>query len=307
MIDFTDLISRTWKITWKHKTLWGAGFLMMMCTFMIIPLMFVPLFLLISVESSSQLERYNFLFRLFENPIVWIALGLGFVLYIVFCYSLSSLVRPMLILGTLKAERGAERLSPGELLHEGLPFFWRFLGLIFMFIVATMLIYSVIMVIQVVASIATLGLASMCLWPLTFLIYPVMYAAMTVMELAEAAIVVDGLSLMDALRRGWELVRNNKLSVFIVAMILYVGLGMLTSFIFVPLFMPLGFMPMLAVEGNLPNEFFWVVGICFTAFYPIMALIQGIVFVIMKAGWTLTYLRLSPTSNNVPVFSEANA
>lgn len=307
MIDYNDLISRIWKITWKHKILWLAGFVMMMCVFAIFPLVFAPMILLLSAERSAQLEDYNRLFALAGNPFIWIVLGLGFVFFIVISYSVSSITRPMLILGTLKAERGAQSLSFGELLRESTAFFWRILGLMFLFFIAIMLIQSIISGVQVIGAILTLGLASMCLWPLTFLMYPLMYAAMVLMELAEAAIVVDGLGIMDALRKAWDLVRNNKMPVFIVTMILYFGLGMLSSVVMVPFFIPFGFMPMLMLEGNLPSEVLWIAGICFTAFYPIVAVVQGIVLTMMKAGWAITYLRLSPASNNAPVFSEANA
>lgn len=295
MIDLNELINRIWKITWKHKILWGAGFLTLLVTFLFIPLMFVPVFLLLGSNDS---------YRMLNEVWPWVLMLCGFVFFIAASYVISSIMRPALVLGTLKAERGAEKLSAGELLREAAAYFWRFLGLMLLFFVAFMAVYAVIMGIQMVASILTLGLASMCLWPLTFLIYPLMYAAMTVMELAEASMVVDGLGVMEALRRAWDLVLKNKMSVLLVALILYVGLTLLSSFITVPVFMPIGFLPTLIIEDILPRNFLWIFGLGYLVVIPIVAFVQGIVLAMMKIGWTLTYLRLSPVppvEDNTPI------
>lgn len=299
MIDLNELINRIWKITWKHKILWGAGFLTLLVTFLFIPLMFVPVFLLLGSNDA---------YRMLNEVWPWVLILCGFVFFIAASYVISSIMRPALVLGTLKAERGAEKLSAGELLREAAVYFWRFLGLMLLFFVTFMVVYAVIMGIQMVASMLTLGLASMCMLPLSFLMYPLIYAAMAVMELAEASMVVDGLGVMEALRRAWDLVLKNKMSVLLVALILYVGLAFLSSFITVPVFMPIGFLPMLIIEDILPRNFLWIFGLGYLVAIPIVAFVQGIVLAMMKIGWTLTYLRLSPpAASNAPVFAEENA
>jgi len=299
MIDLNELINRIWKITWKHKILWGAGFLTLLVTFLFIPLMFVPVFLFLGSNDA---------YRMLNEVWPWVLMLCGFVFFIAASYVISSIMRPALVLGALKAERGAEKLSAGELLREAAVYFWRFLGLMLLFFVTFMAVYAVIMGIQMVASMLTLGLASMCMVPLSFLMYPLIYAAMAVMELAEASMVVDGLGVMEALRRAWDLVLKNKMSVLLVALILYVGLALLSSFITVPVFMPIGFLPMLIIEDILPRNFLWIFGLGYLVAIPIVAFVQGIVLAMMKIGWTLTYLRLSPpAASNAPVFAEENA
>ena len=299
MIDLNELINRIWKITWKHKILWGAGFLTLLVTFLFIPLMFIPVFLLLGSNDS---------YRTLNEVWPWVLMLCGFAFFIAASYVISSIMRPALVLGALKAERGAEKLSDGELLREAAVYFWRFLGLMLLFFVTFMVVYAVIMGIQMVASMLTLGLASMCMLPLSFLVYPLLYAAMAVMELAEASMVVDGLGVMEALRRAWDLVLKNKMSVLLVALILYVGLALLSSFITVPVFMPIGFLPMLIIEDILPRNFLWIFGLGYLVAIPIVAFVQGIVLAMMKIGWTLTYLRLSPpAASNAPVFAEENA
>lgn len=298
MIDLNELIKRIWKITWKHKILWGAGFLTLLVTFLFIPLMLAPLFLLLGSNDS---------YRMLDEAWPWVLLLCGFVFFMAASYVVSSILRPTLVVGVLKAERGAEKLSAGELVREAAAYFWRFLGLMLLFAAAFMAVYAVIMGIQIVASLLTFGLANLCLWPLTFLIYPLMYAAMAVMELAEASMVVDGLGIMESLRRAWDLVLKNKMSVLLVALILYVGLGIISSIIIFPIFMPIGFLPMLIAEDVLPRSFLWILGIGYLIALPIMAFVQGIVLTMIKTGWTLTYLRLSPVppiENNTPILAD---
>ncbi|MBI5297786.1 MAG: hypothetical protein HY869_20095 [Chloroflexi bacterium] len=298
MIDLSSLMQRTWKITWKHKILWGAGSLMIFIVFLFLPLIFAPFFLLFDPYGMA---------RGIDDIWPLLLMAGGFLALIVVGYGVNSLMRPVMVLGVLKAERGAEKLSLQELLREGTLFFWRFLGLVLLLALAITVVNFGLMGIQIVASIFTLGLANLCLWPLSFLIYPLMYAAMAVMELAEASMVVDGLGVMEALRRAWDIVLKNKMSVFLVALILYVGLSIISSFIFVPVFMPMGFMPMLIAEDILPRNSLWILGLGYLVALPIIAFAQGIILALTKTGWTLTYLRLSlvpPTENNTPILAD---
>jgi hypothetical protein len=276
----------------------GAGFLMMLAVFLFLPLMFAPLLLLIDPDGMA---------RGIDVIWPWILMSVGFLALIVVGYGVHSLMRPVMVLGALKAERGAEKLSLNELLREGTLFFWRFLGLVLLFALAITVVNLGLAGIQILASILTLGLANLCLWPLSFLIYPLLYAVMTVMEVAEAAMVVDGLSVINALRRTWRIILANKMSVFIVALLVYIVPGMVSSFIFIPFFLPISFLPILISEDILPRSFLWVFGLGYLVILPVMAFVQGIVLVLTKTGWTLTYLRLSAAPSNMPSFSEENA
>lgn len=298
MIDLNDLIQHTWKITWKHKILWGAGFLVILAVFLFLPLIFAPFFILSDPYGMAR-----------GSDVIWslILMAGGFLAFMVVGYGVNSLMRPVMVLGALKAERGAEKLSLAELLREGTRFFWRFLGLGLLFVLAITVVNFGLMGIQIVASIFTLGLASLCLWPLSFLTYPLLYVAMTVMEVTEAAMVVDELNVTNALRRAWTIIRVNKMSVFIVALLVYLVLGMLSSFIFVTVFLPISFLPVLIGEDILSHSVLWVFGLGYLVILPVIAFVQGIVLVLTKTGWTLTYLRLSAAPSNEPAFSGENA
>lgn len=289
--DFGEVLTNAWKITWKHKVLWGIAFVMMFATFLFFPLMFVPMFMIL-IEDDPM--------RWFENPLPWIGMALGFVLMMIVSYGVGPLIRSSLAVGALKAERGVEKLTFRELFSEGRVFYLRFLGVTLLFAVTFMLISFLFSAIQIFGTIVTMGLASLCLTPLTLLMYPLMFAGMAWMELTESAVVVDGLGVMDAFRRGWETMRSNKMNVFIVALVIYLGTGMISSFVVFPFFLPMFFAPVFLLEGGIPsNAFLWGAGIWMLIFFPVMAFVQGISMVFMKTGWLLTYLRLRQTPQSV--------
>lgn len=291
MLDITELLRNTWKITWKHKVLWGIAFVMIFVTFLFIPLMFVPMFMIL-IEDDPM--------RWFENPLPWIGMALGFVLMLIVSYGVGPLIRSSLAVGALKAERGAEKLTFRELFSEGRVYYLRFLGVMLVFAAASMLVSILFSAIQIFGTILTMGLASLCLTPLSLLLYPLMFAGMTWMELAESAVVVDGLGVMDAFRRGWETMRSNKMNVFIVALVIYLGIGMISSMVVFPFFLPMFFAPVFLLDGGTPsNTFLWGTGIWMVIFFPVMAFVQGISMVFMKTGWLLTYLRLRQTPQSV--------
>ena len=297
-IDFSEILSRTWKIVWKQKVFWWVGFAVMLVSFLIFPMMF---FLMLGVFVSDNP------FQWLENPLVWIIGSIVFVVYILLSYGLSSLARPMLVVGVLKVEQDEKYLSFGELLRESIPYFWRFLGLMGLFALSFMLVELVVFGIQILGSILTLGLASLCLTPLSFLLYPLMYVGLVWLELANVTVVVKGMSVMDSLRHSWELLRQNKMNVFIVALVLYLGLGIVSSLFMFPLFIPMFIAPIYSIDHSLSREILWGVGIFSAVFFPIMIFLDGIIFALMETGWVLTYLRLTHKSEEQAILAEANA
>ncbi len=195
--------------------------------YLILPLMFIPWFMILAEGDPN---------RWFDNPLPWILVGAGFIVFMLVSYGVAPLIRSALIVGALKAERGAGKVSFREIFSDGRAFYLRLLGLMLLYALITMLVMSLVFAIQTIGNILTMGLASLCLMPLTFLMYPLMFATLAWMELAESAIVVDGLGVMDAVRRAWEILRSNKMNIFIIALIIYLGVGMVTSLVIMPFF-----------------------------------------------------------------------
>lgn len=295
----SEVLSRAWQITWKHKALWGAAFVLSFAMYLILPLMLIPWFMILGEGDPD---------RWFDNPLPWILFGAGFIVFMLVSYGLAPLIRSALIVGALKAERGAGKVSFREIFSDGRAFYLRLLGLMLLYALITTLVMSLVFAIQTVGNILTMGLASLCMMPLTILIYPLMFAALAWMELADSAIVVDGLGVLDAARRAWEILRSNKLSIFIIALIVYMGIGIVTSLVMFPFLLPMFFAPVFILEGwEITNGLLWGAGIWIVLFVPIMTLIQGIGMVFMKTSWLLTYLRLAHKPEETVVVPDANA
>jgi hypothetical protein len=267
--------------------------------YLIMPLMFAPWFMILSERDPT---------RWLENPLPWILMGAGFILMMVISYGVMPFIRSALIVGALKAERGAEKISFREIFRDGRAFYLRLLGVMLLYGLAMMVVTALFSAIQIFGIIVTMGLASLCLTPLSFLIYPFMFAAMVWIELAESAVVADGLGVMDAIRRAWDTMRVNKMNIFIIALIVYVGVGMVTMLVMFPFLLPLFFAPVFLIEGGeLSNGLLWGAGIWMALFIPIMTFVQGIGMVFMKTSWLLTYLRLTRKPEETLIVPEANA
>jgi hypothetical protein len=147
---------------------------------------------------------------------------------------------------------------------------------------------------QTLVSMVTLGLGAMCLAPLQLLLYPLMIVAYAWQEQALASIVVDDLGVINAARRGWEVFRYNILPVTLITLILYLGVGMLSGFISIPLMVPFFAFPFMMIEEiENTRTVLIVASLCMVAYLPVLAVFQSAVLTFMKSGWMLTYLRLT--------------
>ncbi len=298
-LNFGDVITQAWKITWKQKALWGASFVMTFAMYLVFPLMFVPWFMMMSEPDPN---------RWFDNPLPWVLMGLGFVVTMLLSLGFTPFIRSALIVGALKAERGAEKVSFREIFSDGRVFYLRMLGLMALYFVTVMLVMAAFSIIQTLGIAVTMGLAAICMMPLTFLLYPLMFAAAAWMELAESAIVVDNLGVMDACRRAWEMLRVNKLNIFVIALIVYLGVGMVTSLFMFPFMLPMFFAPVFFMGGgDISNGLLWGAGIWMALLMLVMTVVQGIGMVFMKTTWLIGYLRMSakPAEEIVVVESQA--
>ncbi len=71
------------------------------------------------------------------------------------------------IKGTSLAEKGAERISFGEIWSESLPYFWRIFGLNFLVVFA---IFAIIIPF-ILLGVVTAGIAFLCLLPVSYVCY----------------------------------------------------------------------------------------------------------------------------------------
>lgn len=293
--DFGEVLKRAWQITWKNKVLWIIGISFGFFASLMFPVMFLPFLFPLLVRDSRM-------------DLVLPALAVFIVIFSLFMlvlYPVSVLAQTSLTLGVLNAEQNDERFSARELLKKSVPFFWRVLGMMLLFAAGMTLIIMIIQAIALLFMLLTLGFGAICIAPLSFLMYPAMYVAIVWMEQATNGIIIDNMTVMDAARHGWNLVRSNLLSVAVLALIVYFGIGIVTSVAIVPLMIPIFIAPF----GFIEQEVNWIIVsisiVGAVAFIPLFAIISGWSMIFTKSTWVLTYLRLTRHLKLQPLPEEA--
>lgn len=299
--DLGEVLTRMVKIGWKHKVMWLWQMLPGLLMIVFMPVMFLanPGFMMFLPEPYSQYAN--------EPWVILVFMGLMFVLVIPSVF-LGIIAQLTTTYGAVKVEKGAEKLGFKQLFQESLPYFWRVFGLYAIFGGAWMIIWFGIMSIVMAGTMLTMGLATICMFPLFLLAIPVIVVGYSVLELAQAAIVADDMKTLDAIKHGWELFRANVLGVVIVILILYFGMSILSSIFVMPMSMfPMLLMPLGMVSEGDPGVLMAVIfGIFFMVMIVVIYAVQGILMTFFQSAWAVLYLRLSRTPD-APVMAEATS
>jgi hypothetical protein len=204
------------------------------------------------------------------------------------------LVQTATTYGALKVKKGAGKLTLRELFTESWPYFWRVLGLYFIFGGAWFLLIFSFMTVNVFGSALTFGLASLCFVPFFFLTIPIAIVGYSVLELAQAAIIEDDMPTMEAIGHGWRLFRENALNVVLLMVILYFAFSILSSVIVFPLMFPMMLLPMGLDSSGSFNK---IMPVFFLVLFPLMfvltSVVQGILMTFFQSAWAVAYLRLN--------------
>jgi hypothetical protein len=297
--DIGDVITRAWQIAWKNKALWWFGGIFGLFFALIFPLAMVPAFIFpqLSEKSASPLMS------------IWmVAFVVFFLLFMLAIYPISTIAHTSITFGVLDAVQDKEKSTLRNLIQKGLPFFWRVLGLMILYGIAVTAIVFLIEGVIFLLAVLTLGIGMICAMPLFLLMYPAMYLSIVWMEQAMNGIVVDNMPVMDALRQGWNLIRNNLLAVGLMALVIYFGIGMISAVVMIPMMFPIFIMPF-SFMGHETNWMLIFISVLFmVAFVPLISAFFGWSLTFMKAAWVLTYLRLKNSTNKLrPVWQAATA
>jgi hypothetical protein len=305
-MDYGYVLRRAGEIIWKFKVLWifgilascgqagGAGGSNSGYRF-----------------SSQDRVAGSYIQQLFSriNPgFIWLLVIIAIIIAIVFvvlAILLSTVGRVGLIQGTLKAERGANKLTFSELWREGLTYFWRVFGL--NLLIGLIILFAVLILafLGIVLSIGTLGIFLVCLIPLLCLLIPVAWLVSIIIEQANVALVVENLDIIEAIKKGWHVFINNIGSMLVMGLVLILGVTIIGGFI-------IG-LPLLAIAapaalgittGVLENIRNGIIlsTVLFLVYLPFLLLFSGILRSYTTSAWTLTYLKLTaPPAMPLPV------
>ena len=314
-MDFGYVLKRAWQIIWKFKVLWIFGILASCGQ---------------ASNSGGSNSGYRFssgdtnfslrieqFFNSLDPGITALIIGVAIIIVlalIVIAILLGTVGRVGLIRGTLKAEQGAERLTFSELWREGLAYFWRVFGLNLLIGVLIFLAVVLFAIAAVVLTIGTLGIFVLCLLPLICLFIPVAWAVSVIVEQANIALVVENLSITEAIKRGWQVVRDNLGNMIVMSLILILGVSLIGGAI-IGLPLLIVFAPAVAgaVNGTadaIRNGLIFS-GLLFLVYLPFLLALSGVLRAYTSSAWTLTYLRLThkplPQQLDVPTVPDINA
>jgi len=297
--DFGEILSSAFQITWKRKILWVFNVLPMLLNFLVFPFVFVPIFFMDNSSFNNSFEP------VYVILLIVFSIFISLVSYVLYGISSSSV-----ILGVKREDEGDEDgFTFNELFNGARPYWLRVLGVLLLVGLGVSIIFMVIFGCMSLIGMVTVGLGFICMFPLMILMYPVMMVLYGIIEEAQVAVVVDDLGVTDAIRRSWELVRANFWRIVLISLIVYLGVGILSSIVVLPLMSPFFFIPFFADSGNFdmtPRTMMLIMGGFSLIFLPIMALVQGIGITFMKSVYTLVYLRLTKPQDNAPVVLETS-
>ncbi|MGH2627933.1 MAG: DUF7544 domain-containing protein, partial [Anaerolineales bacterium] len=221
-MDYGGILKRTWQITWRNKAWWLLG-------------------ILASCSGSGRgggggNVNYNVgqrewpgadqaFQRLLENETFWIIVAvaiLALLLLSLLFMALGVIGQGGLIAAFHKADQNAI-LSLGQAFQLGVERFWRLLAVQLIIGFGVFFAFLILLLPGIAAAVLSMGLALPCLLPLICLLLPIGLALPVYLQFTQMAIVVEGMGVVDSLRRGWEVIRANLGPVVVMALILVFG------------------------------------------------------------------------------------
>ncbi len=303
-LDFGEVLSRAWRITWKYKVLWLFGILAVGFSqgFNIVN-QFVNRGIQMVAFGPTPPELRSIFGDLRDFPfeVVIVAGVLVFLVFLIATMVFSAIGEIACILGVRRADLDADRLTFGGLLRDSMPFFWRVLGLNLLVSLTVFVVMLLIMLPAILLSIVTFGLGMLCIFPLFCLLIPFSYVLGVIILQAINALVIEDLGVFAAIRRGWEVSKANAGNLFLMSLIVLLGIGMIVGVIIalpmLVVMMPMTFSMSYNVSSGVGYSSLWnqllIGGLCLLAYLPVLVVLSGVINVYSQAAWTLTYLRLT--------------
>ena len=300
--DYVSILTDSVKTLWKHKSIWALILAPILIAFLPFIVVFLPIFGLANLDPNT-LDTDTF-------PTLFL---IGFVTVFVLSALIGLLARTVsnasFSLGLIRAERGEGSTNFMVLIRESIPYFWRILGVMLVIGLTMGLVFGLIFLLSFVLIAVTIGMASICLQPFYILLAPLMYLVMGMQDAAQIAIIDKNLSVGDALKHAFQVVREHVWKYVIVSLIIYFGTMILSTLLIFPFMIPMFAAVPIMESGNFSDSqnTIIVAGFLMCIFYPVMILFSSFVAALMKTALGLTYLRLTSTrqeTENQVIFSE---
>lgn len=287
-MDFGEVLTRTWQITWKYKGLWVLGLLAGCGTggsggggggg---------------SSGGNYSGGNYSAPMQQFQQAVesvpiwVWVLLGIAFLLLIVLFLVLGVIGTGGLIAGFKRADEGHD-IRLGEAFRLGAKYFWRLLGF-------RVLLFVMAIALAVVVAAVAVGSLGICLLPLICIGIPLFIAIGIYVSLCQVALIDDDLPVTQVFGRAWELVRLHPGPAVLMGVILGVGGFVAAVIMALPIFLIMVpfILTMASNDTGTLTTGAIISGLCFVGYLPVLLLLSAVLQTYVNGAWTLTYRRLT--------------
>lgn len=301
-MNFGEVLSRAWNITWKYKALWVFG-------------------LLASLGGGSGGNGAQTNFRGdgnnplpglispnggLENTPVWVAvlIVLAVLVMVVVFVLLGALGRAGLTRGAWLADSGAGQLSFSQIFAESRTYFVRVLLLgIVSFIISVGLLLLTILPTGL-AAVLTGGIGAVCFFPLMCILIPVFLALLLIFDLGVIAITGEDLGVEAGLRRGFEVFRSHLAEMLALAVALWIGSAVIGFVIALPMLaITMPFLIGGVLEGG--QQVLSTAGLTaglamFCLYLPVLLAVKAVLTTYVTTCWTLAFRRLTGREAGAP-------
>ncbi|MBI5950639.1 MAG: hypothetical protein HY865_03180 [Chloroflexi bacterium] len=286
-VNIGDLMGSAYRIGWRHKMLWLWQVLPGLAVIFVFPSVFIV---------------YPFFTKLIQDPELqipiepWMSISLNSMgILFVLSYALMWIFAQITTIhGAIEIEKGATKLSFRELFRKSLPYVWRVIGLYFLYCGMWALISIGSRPILAPVAKNFPSISEPLLYLLALPISIIWLVSMVVLELAQAAIVSDNMTVIAAVSRAWEIFKGNVLDAATIMIVLYFGMIIPFSLLLMPLPFLISISLLFLTRASDANVIFFTV---FFAVIPLAiiltTLVVGIFMTFFQSGWAVAYIRLN--------------
>ena len=303
-MDFGEVLSKAWKIVWKHKVLWIFGILAS-CSNASGGMNSSSSYQSKDMQLPSGFENFFTQTPEWQLILIGIVIFLVILLLVLLAVFLGTIGRIGLIRGTQQADKEIEtRLVFGELFKGSMPYFWRVFLLNLLVGLFIFFAIFILIVVGVLGAVASLGIGLICIIPLICLLIPLIWIVSIVTEQSSIAIVIEDMGVMDGLKRGWEIVKQNAGVMALMWLILVLGVSGIGGLIIsLPLVITIvtAVIPLILGSEEVVQSSLILAGICFVGYLPVLIVLSGILRSFVESAWTLTFMRLTSPAEELTV------
>ena len=282
-MDYPALLRRAWELTWKHKILWVFG-LFTSCSSQNLQFNFSGSPNSVSYEfGQGDVDQISRFLQQYGREL---AAGAA-VFFLCMCilvlafWVIGALAQGSLIAGFSMAHEGTV-VTFNSAWEQGVRFFGR--------ILVINLIPLGLVLLTMVLLVISLGI---CIFPLICLAIPIALAVTVLVKLSATAVVVEDLSVGEAVERAWQIMQTQLAELLVIGLLLVV-VGFIASLLIGAPFLltaaPFLIGMLIGSQEALATGAGLLIG-CGALYIPVMILLNAVLNTFTNGAWTLAYRR----------------